>query len=138
MAGKSKIVKKAEKASVRASATSPSMASTKPGQMITESVKRNRLAKAAKGQAKDASGVPGSPYQRKTGKKTPKALAKRVNQSIVARGGSPRPLYTSKAKAAEISARSAKYGTKKQPSKFEGSNPKPTKKAGNPNLKHGR
>jgi hypothetical protein len=110
MAGKSKIVKKAEKASVRAAATP--VGSAKPGQMLSEAVKRNRLAKAAKGKAKEAGPVPGSPYLRKTGNKTSKSLAKRVNQSRVARGGSPRPLYTSKAKAAEISARMAKAGKK--------------------------
>ena len=113
MAGKSKIVKKAEKASVRAAATP--VGSAKPGQMLSESVKSNRLAKAAKGQAKDASPVPGSPYLRRTGTKTTKALAKRVNQSRVARGGSPRPLYTSKAKAAAITARSEKAGSKPKP-----------------------
>ena len=110
MAGKPKVVKKAEKASVRAAATP--VGSAKPGQVLSEAVKRNRLAKAAKGKAKEAGPVPGSPYLRKTGEKTSKSLAKRVNQSRVARGGSPRPLYTSKAKAAETTARMAKAGKK--------------------------
>ena len=96
MAGKSKVVKKAEKASVRAAATSGRMGSQK----LKELDKSSKLNKAAGGKAKSALAIPGSRQDRlPNAPKTSKSLAKRVNQSKVARGEKPRPLYVSKATA---------------------------------------
>ena len=104
-AGKSKAVLKAEKASVRATATEPGPIRIETNQKIDETDKANKLAKAAKGKAKSAAAVPGSFADRKGYyPSTSKSMAKRVNQSRVARGGKPRPLYISKAEAGKFDA----------------------------------
>ena len=97
MAGKPKIVKKAEKALVRDSANRAASIETplKEGEKRSAMNKRIRLATAAD-KATTGKLKPQSIF----GKKHPgtKAMGKRINQSIVARGGNPRKLYAKKVK----------------------------------------
>ena len=135
MAGKSKIVKKAEKATVRAAATGKVVGVRGSQEAVIKDLSKSIKAGKKAGTKISAGSVPGSVADRNSRAKgdgskrssAKKTLAKRVNQSAVARGGSPRPLYVSKAKAAETAARMAKAGKKEGFSSGK-SNPSPPKK----------
>jgi hypothetical protein len=139
MAGKPKVVRKAEKAAVRAASTSQVVGSMGTGTVIKDlgkSIKANKRA----GTKITAGSVPGSVADRNSRLKgdgskrssAKKTLAKRVNQSVVARGGTPSSSYVTKRKAAEIDLRSRMSKA--------GSNPKSKQAAlaGNPNPKSTR
>ena len=114
MAGKSKLVRKAEKASVRSSSSSRVNGPHNPKGTIKDLNKSSKANKAA-GTRIYAGAVPGSVVDRKlsakgTGGKrssAKKTLAKRVNQSVIARGGRPLKTYVTKARAKEIEKRAA-------------------------------
>jgi hypothetical protein len=102
MAGKPKVVKKAEKAAV---------AAVRGGSIkVNKSVKANKAANTGINNASGNVAVPGSPMAKKqvdskTGSKQSgikKTLIKRVNQSLQAKGGKTLPSYTSKAKSEKI------------------------------------
>jgi hypothetical protein len=107
MAGKPKVVKKAEKAAV---------AAVRGGSIkLNKSVKANKAANTGINNASGNVSVPGSPMAKKqvdskTGSKQSgikKTLIKRVNQSLRAKGETTLPSYTSKAKSEKITQRMA-------------------------------
>lgn len=116
MAGKPKVVRKAEKATVRAASTSRVDAVNGPRKDVIKDLDKSIKANKRAGTKISASSVPGSVADRNRKAKgdgskrssAQKTLAKRVNQSVVARGGAPSKTYVSKGRAAKTAGFIAK------------------------------